>query len=79
MPDLKLGRLPDRTLVKLTVSILPDLAEALSAYAAIYKDTYGREEAVADLVPAILAAFLDSDRTFQARRKSKAPERTAQG
>ena len=79
MPDLKLGRLPDRTPVKLAISILPDLAEALSAYAAIYKETYGREETVADLVPAILAAFLESDRTFQARRKSIVTVRTPPG
>lgn len=65
MADLKLGKLPDRTPVKLSINVMPDLAEALGAYAALYKQAYGREEAVPDLIPAMLAAFLESDRSFQ--------------
>lgn len=68
MADLKLARLPDRTPVKLTISISPELHAALTAYAALYAETYGREEPVAALVPAMLAAFLDSDRTFMRSR-----------
>lgn len=71
MVDLKLAKLPDRTPVKLTVSVSPDLHGALTAYAALYAETYGREEPVAELVPAMLAAFLESDRAFaRARVKS---------
>jgi hypothetical protein len=68
MPDLKLAKLPERTPVKLSISLMPNLADALAAYAALYKQAYGREEAVADLVPAMLTAFLDSDRVFQKAR-----------
>lgn len=64
MADLKLARLPDRTPIKLTISVLPDLHQRLADYAALYASTYGSQEAVADLVPAMLAAFLDSDREF---------------
>ncbi len=64
MPDIKLGRLPDRTPVKLTIFVLPDLNQALAEYAKLYAETYGREEAIADLIPAMLSAFLDSDRGF---------------
>lgn len=39
MADLKLTKLPDRTPVKLTISVLPDLAKALEDYAAIYEAT----------------------------------------
>jgi len=71
MPELKLAKLPDRTPMKLTVSITPDLNRALSEYAAIYRDLYGQEEAIAELVPHMLNAFLDSDRGFaKARRES---------
>jgi hypothetical protein len=75
MPDLKLARIPDRTPVKLTILVLPDLHQALADYARVYADTYGREESVADLVPAILAAFLESDRGFLKTRETlaKAP------
>ncbi len=72
MPDLKLGKLPERTPVKLSINVMPDLAEALAAYAALYKQTYGREEAVPDLIPAMLAAFLESDRVFAKDRKQSA-------
>ncbi len=72
MADLKLARLPDRTPVKLTVSVLPDLHQALEEYAALYATTYGRQEPVAELVPAMLSAFLDSDREFAKARRSGA-------
>ena len=64
MTDLKLARLPDRTPVKLTINIAPDLHRALADYAAVYQQTYGEEQAIADLVPHMLAAFLAGDRGF---------------
>ena len=73
MAELKLGKLPDRTPVKLTLTISPDLAEALGDYASLYKATYQRDEPVAELVPAMLRAFLDSDRAFLKARSSSRP------
>lgn len=70
MADLKLARLPDRTAIKLTVNILPELHARLDAYAALYAETYGAAEPVAELVPAMLSAFLDSDRTFARARSA---------
>ena len=64
MPDLKLGKLADRTPIKLAIMIMPDLAADLAAYAAAYQEAYGKEEAITDLIPAMLAAFLESDRNF---------------
>ncbi|MDE1916832.1 MAG: DUF2274 domain-containing protein [Sphingomonadales bacterium] len=64
MVDLKLARLPDRTPIKLSITVLPDLHQALQDYARLYAEAYGRAEAVADLIPAMLSAFLDSDRSF---------------
>src|SRR3546814_19922513 len=74
MADLKLARLPDRTPVKLTISVSPELHAALTAYAALYAETYGLEEPVAALAPAMLAAFLDSDRTFMRSRLKSLPK-----
>jgi len=68
MSGIRLARLPDRTPVKLAVSVMPDLHQRLVDYAQAYREAYGVEEQVADLVPAMLAAFLDSARSF-ARRK----------
>lgn len=64
MANVKLPRLPDRTPIKIAIAVLPDLHERLTAYAAAYAETYGVEEPVADLIPAMLAAFLESDRAF---------------
>ena len=69
MPELKLAKLPDRTPIKLAITVTPDLHAALADYAALYAQAYGREEPVTELVPAMLAAFLDSDRTFAKARK----------
>ena len=64
MADIKLARLHDRTPMKIVIAVLPDLHARLTAYAAAYAETYGVEEPVADLIPAMLAAFLESDRAF---------------
>ena len=64
MAELKLGRLPDRTPVKRAITITPDLQGALNDYAALYAQAYGREEPVVELIPAMLASFLESDRSF---------------
>jgi hypothetical protein len=71
MADLKLPRLPDRNPVKLSIAVMPELHQALVDYAALYATTYGCDEPVAELVPAMLAAFLDSDRTFIRGRAGK--------
>ena len=69
MAELKLGKLPERTLVKLTINMSPDLHRSLAEYAAAYKEAYGQEEPIAELVPAMVARFLESDRQFARRRK----------
>lgn len=71
MVDLKLPKLPDRTPVKLTISVSPDLKRALDDYAEAYKAVYGRAETVTDLVPFMLQAFLQSDRAFARTRENK--------
>jgi hypothetical protein len=71
MADLKLRKLPDRTPVKVTISISPELNQALRAYAEMYRETYGEAKPVQELIPAMLASFLDSDRTYVQRRKKE--------
>ena len=67
MADLKLPQIPDRTPVKLTIAIMPDLHQALIDYAALYAKSYGRDEPITELIPAMLRAFIDSDRAFGRR------------
>jgi len=72
MPELKLARLPDRMPVKLTITVQPDLAQALREYAAVYRATHGEAESVEELVPFMLASFLEGDRGFAKARKEVA-------
>ena len=71
MAGLRLAKIPDRTPVKLTISVSPELNHALGAYAQIYSETCGEAEPVQELIPAMLASFLDSDRAFAKARQSR--------
>lgn len=66
---LKLAKLPDRTPVKITISVTPDLARTLADYQALYNRAYADKAEVADLIPAMLETFLASDRAFAKARK----------
>ncbi|MES2255519.1 MAG: DUF2274 domain-containing protein [Pseudomonadota bacterium] len=83
MPDLKLAKLPDRMPVKITIAASPELNLALQAYAALYRQTYGQQEPVAELIPYMLQSFLDGDRNFARSLKdgevSVASEGSAEG
>lgn len=72
MVELKLARLPERTPVKITFTASPELDLALRQYAGLYRAAYGQAEAVADLIPFMLEAFLESDRGFAKARKEGA-------
>lgn len=69
MTDLKLPKLPDRTPVKMTITLPPHLHQRLQSYQTAYVEAYSVEEPLAELIPAMLSAFLDSDRRFSRRRK----------
>src|SRR3546814_15978251 len=71
---LKLDKLPDRTPVKISITVMPDLAHTLADYAAIYARTYGEKSEVPDLIPATLESFLDSKRAFAQARREQAGE-----
>jgi len=66
---LRLAKLPDRTPVKVTMTVSPELHRMLQEYAAFYAKAYGSDEPVAELCPYMLQAFLDADRGFQKARK----------
>jgi hypothetical protein len=62
---MKLAKLPDRTPVKLTITLRPELAARLREYADFYAETYSIREEPSDLVPFMLDAFLDGDADFK--------------
>lgn len=68
--SLRIAQMPDRTPVKLTLSVEPHLASALSDYAANYAETYGAEEKLETLASVVLEPFLASDAGFKRARKA---------
>jgi hypothetical protein len=73
MPELKLAKLPDRTPIKIAFKASPDLAQMLNGYCGLYRAVYQQpDETVEELIPFMLAAFLDSDKGF-ARARKEAP------
>ncbi len=69
MANLKLGRLPERTPVKIAITVTPELNDALKDYGEIYRRNYGQKESVAELIPFMLEAFINSDAGFRKARK----------
>ena len=67
--DIKLAKIPDRTPIKMTIQLLPDLAETLQQYADFYDQVYGKVEPLVDLIPFMLSAFVESDRAFARWKK----------
>jgi hypothetical protein len=74
MADLRIAKLPDRNPVKLTIAVMPELHDALQDYAKLYAETYGQADAMVDLIPAMLTAFLESDRCFQRSLNDRAKQ-----
>jgi len=64
MGELKLAKLPDRTPVKLTVTLGAEVHQMLKDYAELYQATYGTTEQVTDLIPYMLETFVQSDKGF---------------
>ncbi len=73
MPELKLGKLPDRKPVKITITVSSALDKKLHSYAEAYRSAYGEDEKVSELIPFILDQFLEGDRGFAKARREKEP------
>jgi len=67
---LKIGPLPDRTPIKVTIAIEPEIKADLELYATLYEENYGEKAPVTALIPSMLQAFLAGDRAFKKARKS---------
>jgi hypothetical protein len=74
MATIKLGRLPDRTPVKIAISVSPELHRSLNEYARAYQAAYGEAASATELIPAMLETFLASDRGFARSRKETKAE-----
>lgn len=69
---LKLGPVPDTSVIRMTVSIPATLKTQLDLYAQAHRESFGAPVDAQKLVPLILAAFLAKDRAFQRVTRGKA-------
>ena len=69
-PTLRIGKLPDLTPVKMTVSLDREVHDMLQDYARIYSDSYGEAIKPTELVPSMIANFLATDNGFKRARKA---------
>ena len=79
MPGLKLPKLPARTPVRITISVVPELFRTLERYAACYRETYGEAEKIGELIPFMLESFLASDKDFAKARKNENSTAASEG
>ena len=78
MAILRIGKLPDRTPIKLTITVSPGLKQALDDYAVVYRETYGVDEPIGELLPAIISAFLESDKAVSVPEASNNHEQVCE-
>ena len=69
---LRIGKLPDLTPVKMTISLDREVYQMLEDYARIYSESYGEAVKPADLVPSMVSGFLATDNGFKRARKALA-------
>lgn len=65
MSPLKLGKLPDREMTKITIAVSAELNAMLANYAKAYAQEYNKTEKIEDLIPHMLEAFIKADRGFR--------------
>ncbi len=68
--SLKIGAIPERKAVRITLSLPPDVREALADYAAIHAKEFGRRTPIGELAALMIERFLNSDAAFRRARKS---------
>jgi hypothetical protein len=62
---LRLGPLPNTTVVKLSITISAVVKERLEQYAKAHSEVWGEEVSPTELIPHILETFLRGDRGFK--------------
>jgi hypothetical protein len=70
--ELRLGPLPKNAVVKLTIILSAALKADLDRYAQLHSQTWGEPTEAIELIPHMLAAFIERDRGF---RKTRQPNR----
>ncbi len=74
MTGLKIRKIPDRTPVKITLALPPDVHADLLRYAEIYRHEHGSEETPLLLAAHMIAIFMQCDSGFR-KAKQQMPKK----
>jgi len=72
---IKLGKLPNTTNVRITISLPEALKGKLDRYAQLHSQTWGQKVDAAALIPHVLAQFLNNDRAFKQAERALSGKR----
>jgi len=68
--SLKIGAVPERKSVRITLSLPPDIHAALADYTTIHEAEFGKKTPASELAGLMIERFLNSDAAFRRARKS---------
>ena len=68
--SLKLGPIPDQKPVKVTMSLAPEIHDALTDYVTLHAREYGKQSSISEIAGLMIKKFLASDRQFKRARKT---------
>lgn len=68
--SLKIGPVANRAPVRLSISLAPDIHDALADYARLHAQEFGRDIKLPDLAALMIERFLQSDAGFRRARKT---------
>ena len=71
MEKLKLSAIPDDKPVKLTIELPASVHRDLVAYSKVLSQETGKSVEMVELIPAMLARFMSTDRAFLRARREK--------
>jgi hypothetical protein len=74
---LRLGPLPSKETVKVTVTLPAELKERLEAYAELHSHIWGEKTDAIELIPHMLTQFILRDKAFKAALRSKSGSASA--
>jgi hypothetical protein len=74
--SIKLPKLPERTPVKVSISLGPELYRTVLDYIELHRETHGMTEAepITEILPFIVREYLESDKGFAKARKARESE-----
>lgn len=72
MTKLRIGKIPDRTPIKINLNLPPEVHRDLLKYAEIYKQQHGSTETPQLLASQMIAAFMQNDSGFKRAKQSLA-------